>query len=74
MLTRMTDEDWSWVLEVFRACCSRRQGPQRPPVSEGDLRSNVDFPEVGDGVGGHSGLLVFEDHAVTRDAGRLRRG
>ena len=24
MLTRMTDEDWSWVLEVFRACCSRR--------------------------------------------------
>ncbi len=24
MLTRMTDEDWAKVLEVFRACCSRR--------------------------------------------------
>jgi transposase len=24
MLTRMTDEDWAIVLEVFRACCSRR--------------------------------------------------
>jgi transposase len=35
MLTRMTDEDWSRVLEVFRACCSRRQGPKRPQVSGG---------------------------------------
>jgi transposase len=24
MLTRMTDEDWATVLQVFRACCSRR--------------------------------------------------
>ena len=24
MLTRMTDEDWATVLEVFRACRSRR--------------------------------------------------
>jgi hypothetical protein len=24
MLTRMTDEDWTAVLEVFRACRSRR--------------------------------------------------
>jgi hypothetical protein len=24
MLTRMTDADWATVLEVFRACCSRR--------------------------------------------------
>ena len=24
MLTRMTDEDWATVLQVFRTCCSRR--------------------------------------------------
>src|SRR3712207_6671832 len=24
MLTRMTDADWAQVLEIFRACCSRR--------------------------------------------------
>src|SRR4051794_13944249 len=24
MLTRMTEEDWATVLELFRACCSRR--------------------------------------------------
>jgi len=24
MLTRMTDEDWAMVLEVFAAACSRR--------------------------------------------------
>ena len=24
MLTRMTDQDWAMVLEVFRACRSRR--------------------------------------------------
>ena len=24
MLTRMTDEDWATMMEVFRACCSRR--------------------------------------------------
>ena len=26
MLTRMTEEDWATVLEVFRACRSRRGG------------------------------------------------
>ena len=29
MLTRMTDEDWATVLEVFRACRSRRGGKGR---------------------------------------------
>ncbi len=29
MLTAMTDEDWQIVLEVFRACCSRRGGKGR---------------------------------------------
>jgi transposase len=29
MLTRMTDEDWETVLEVFRACRSRRGGKGR---------------------------------------------
>jgi transposase len=29
MLTRMTDEDWAMVLEVFRACRSRRGGNGR---------------------------------------------
>jgi hypothetical protein len=24
MLTRMTDEDWERVVQVFQACCSRR--------------------------------------------------
>ncbi len=29
MLTRMTEEDWATVLELFRACCSRRGGKGR---------------------------------------------
>ena len=29
MLTQMTDEDWATVLEVFRACRSRRGGKGR---------------------------------------------
>jgi transposase len=29
MLTRMTDEDWATVLEVFRACRTRRGAKSR---------------------------------------------
>src|ERR1043165_6593321 len=36
MLTRMTEEDWATVLELFRACRSRRgaKGPNDRPVLE----------------------------------------
>ena len=35
MLTGMTEGDWAAVLKLFRACRSRRQGPQRPQVPRG---------------------------------------
>ena len=56
MLTRMTEEDWATVLQVFRACRSAagRQGPERP-----------DLPRSG-------ALFLRSQHHVARSAGRMR--
>jgi hypothetical protein len=56
MLTKMTEEDWVLVHEVFHACRSRRGDKGR------DDRKFLDLP--GDGVGGALGLHGLEQVAA----------